>query len=175
VSTSRIKLLSGGWFDFVDMEQSKYTIEDIAHNLSMICRFNGSVRKHYSVAQHAWIVSHMMAEGKELQGLVHDNEEGVMGDMSSPLKRIMPAYKQLGNKVEAYMLKQLGLTFPLHSSVKLNDLRLLAAEIRDLQPESSDWGGIIDIEPYEKKIVPWSAKKAKEKYLERFYQLTEKK
>lgn len=173
MSTSRIKLLSGGWFDYLDMEQSQYTMEDVAHNLSMICRFNGAVKKHYSVAQHAYIISHMVDEKYALQGLVHDNQEAFLGDMCSPLKRIMSDFKTLENKAETFMLKKLGLRFPLHSSVKLNDLRLLAAEIRDLQPEAADWAGIIDIEPYEKKIVPWSAKKAKEKYLERFYELTE--
>lgn len=175
MSTHRIKLLSGGCFDFVDMEQSSYTIEDIAHNLSRICRFNGSIEKHYSVAQHSLIVSHVVPEKYALSGLLHDMSESFVGDLCSPLKQLMKEYKKLETKVEKFMFGKMNIPFPMHSSIKLADLQVLAAEIRDLQPHASDWSGLAEIEPYDKKIVPWSADKAKKEFLKRYKELTENK
>lgn len=175
MSNHRIKLLSGGHFDFLDMEQSSYTIEDIAHNLSRICRFNGSIEKHYSVAHHSVIVSHIVPEKYALSGLLHDMSEAFVGDLCSPLKQLMKEYKKLEIKVEKYMFGRMGIPFPMHSSIKLADLSVLAAEIRDLQPQASDWGGLAEIEPYDKKIIPWSAEKSKREFLKRYYELTKEK
>lgn len=172
MSAYRIKLINGGFFDFVDMGQSQYTIEEVCWNLSMVCRFNGSVDPHYSVCQHAYLVSLVVPPEHALVGLCHDNSEAVLSDLNSPAKALLLAYKELEHKVEAEMFKRLGLRFPMPSSVKLADLSVLAAEIRDLQPHSSDWPGVLGIEPYAKKIKPWSAKKAREMWLERYYALT---
>lgn len=175
MSNHRIKLLSGGNFDFIDMDQSDYSIEDIAHNLSRICRFNGSIHKHYSVAQHSVIVSHVVPEKYALSGLLHDMSESFVGDLCSPLKQLMKEYKKFEIKVEKYMFGKMGIPFPMHSSIKLADLQVLAAEIRDLQPHASDWSGLAEIEPYHKKIVPWSAEKAYNEFMKRYEQLTKEK
>lgn len=175
MSTSRIKLLSGGWFDYLDMEQSQYTIDDLSRALSKLCRFNGHVDKPYYVSQHCVIVSHIVPEKYALHGLVHDLAESVMGDMPSPLKMLQPAFKKLEHKVEKYMFEKMGIKMPLPKSIKLADLQVLAAEIRDLQPQSSDWFMVADIEPYPKKIVPWSSEKAHREFMKRYQELTENK
>src|SRR5687768_6677184 len=100
MSQHRISLLSNGFFDFVDIEQSVFTIEDIANNLSKICRFTGSVDKFYSVGQHSVIVSHVVPPEQALAGLMHDASEAFMSDLNSPLKALMKAYKALEKKVE---------------------------------------------------------------------------
>lgn len=175
MSKHRIKLLSGGFFDFVDMDQSQFTVEDLSNNISRICRFNGALNKHYSVSQHSIYVSDCVPDKYKLGALCHDLAEGVMGDMASPLKMIQPAFRKLEKQVEKQIFGRLGIEFPLHSCIKLADLRVLAGEVRDLQPSASDWPAIAEIEPYEKKIVPWSAEKANREFLKRFYQLTENK
>lgn len=172
MSIHRIKLMCGGYFDFVDMHESVYTIESLAHNIAAVCRFNGSVAKHYSVGQHSYLVSLMVPPEHTLSGLCHDLSESVLSDLNSPAKALCPDYKKLEKKVEKEMFSRLGLKFPMHPCIKLADLGVLAAEIRDLQPQSSDWPAIADIEPWPKKIVPWSAAKAKKMWLERFYELT---
>lgn len=157
----------------MDMQESRYSIEEIAHNLSMVCRFNGSVGKHYSVAQHAYLVSMIVPEEHAPSGLHHDDSEAVLSDVNSPAKALLPEYKALEQRVEQEMFRRLGLRFPMPSSVKLADLAILAGEIRDMQPHTSDWIGVVGIEPYPKKIVPWSAKKARDMYLKRHYELLE--
>ena len=52
-----ILLHSGAYFDFATPEQCDFTVDDIAHGLSMVCRFAGQCRTFYSVAQHSYLIS----------------------------------------------------------------------------------------------------------------------
>lgn len=166
---SRITLLSGGHFDFVNVEQSVYTIEDIAHNLAHICRYTGAVKKFFSVAQHSVLVSLAVPPEHALSGLMHDASEAFMSDLNSPLKALMKPYKTLEKRVEKEIFGRLGLPFPMKSSVKVADISLFLAENRDLRGIVSYEG---DIDPYEKKIVPWTSAKAKKEFMKRYAELT---
>lgn len=168
MSIHRISLLSGGVFDFVDLQSSTYTIEDIAHNLSSICRFTGACHKHYSVAQHSVLVSHAVPPESALDGLMHDASEAFMNDLNSPLKALLPQYKELEKKVEAFMFEREGLQFPMRSAIKLADISVFLAENRDLRGIESH---SVDVEPWPKKIVPWSREKAKKEFLKRYWEL----
>lgn len=170
MSQHRITMLSGGVFDFVDFEQSTYTIADIAHNLSRICRFTGATEKHYSVAQHSTLVSLCVEPEHALSALMHDMSEGVMSDINSPLKALLPQYKAFEKRVEKFMFGRLGLPFPMHPSIKLADISVFLAENRDLRGIESHWAGV---DPYGKRITAWTAEKAKREFLKRYNELTE--
>jgi len=169
MSNSRIKLLSGGHYDFIDLDQSVYDIEDIAHNLSMICRFTGSVKDFYSVGQHSVLVSHAVPPEHALAGLMHDASEAFMSDLNSPLKALMKAYKALEKKVEKQIFTKYNLSFPMDPAIKLADIKVFLAENRDLRGIYSD---MEDIAPYGKKIVPWQPARAKREFMKRFEELT---
>lgn len=120
---------------------------DVAHALSLICRFGGMVPEHYSVAQHSILVSELVARTRPelvLAGLLHDASEYVLGDIVRPLKRHLGAvYTDLEQRWQVAIANKFGLDpaaldDPL---VKLADNQALAIERRDfLDPElAPDW------------------------------------
>ena len=107
-----IMLQSGAWFDFGAPASSNFTIEDIAHGLANICRYAGQCRKFYSVAEHSVLVSET-AVGLEFDALLHDAAEAFMGDITRPLKQMLPEYKKIEKDVEEAILTKFGLITPL--------------------------------------------------------------
>ncbi|HMV67994.1 MAG TPA: hypothetical protein PKA64_14200 [Myxococcota bacterium] len=115
---------------------------DLAHALARICRFQGSVPGHYSVAQHSVLASYLGAPGHELAALLHDAAEALtgLGDLSGPTKRAMPwpvgwYLRRHEARVEAAIAERFGLEPAAlhHPAVKHADHRVLATEDRDLR------------------------------------------
>lgn len=179
-----VRLLSGGFFDYLAPESSLITIDDIAAGLSNESRYNGQTgRDHaghgriglfYSVAQHSTLVSLIVPPKYALHGLLHDCAECVMKDVPKPLKRLLPDYQRLEKIVECAILAKFGITLPLHPSVKLADLILLATEKRDLTPLDEDDGECSGVTPLAEVIVPMPPAEAKAAFLARYYELTQK-
>ncbi len=59
----------------LDPRPEEVTIEDIAHHLSLICRFGGAVRRFYSVVEYSVLVSRVGPPVYALQCLLHDATE----------------------------------------------------------------------------------------------------
>lgn len=165
---------TGRTFNFLHPEQCEFVIEDIAHALSNICRFTGHPREFYSVAQHAFYVSTIVPPQHARAALLHDGTEAYLSDMSSPLKALMPAYKELEHKVERLLLSSFGLPPDLHPCIKQADLEMLATEKRDLMPPNAmDWTILDGIRPRQDLcITPWPPGMAKAFFLKRYQELT---
>lgn len=69
-----------------ELPENTFTIEDIAHHLSMICRWNGAVMRFYSVAEHCVLGSRIVDDSIALRFLLHDCEEAYIGDICRPVK-----------------------------------------------------------------------------------------
>ena len=152
------------------------SIEDIAHALSMQCRFTGHVKKFYSIAQHSVYVSYLCDESDALYGLLHDASEAYVSDVSSPLKKLdeFKAYMNIEKILQNKIYESFGLDANTPKSVKKADLVMLATEARDLMsPIHSDWRNME--EPYLFSINPLSPEESKEIFLKRFEQLYGKK
>jgi len=163
----------GSYFNFLEPENSRIEIEDIAHALSHLCRFTGHCRKFYSVAQHSVHVSELLPPEYRLAGLLHDAAEAFIGDVSSPLKALLPDYKEIEKRIEAAVLARFGLAPELPLSVKCADLRMLATEQRDLLPPHGDEWAVLDgVPPCEWVVVPQAPRKARGWFLRKFAELT---
>jgi hypothetical protein len=163
-----IMLQSGAWFDFAAPHSSPFTIEDIAHGLAHICRYSGQCNGFYSVAEHSLLVSET-ATGFELEALMHDAAEAFLGDITRPLKQMLPDYKRIEGDVERAIFSRFGIQTPIPREVKQADLRVLAAEQRQIMPRGTDdWLRGQDVIPAPivvRNLPPVEAKRA---WLERF-------
>ncbi len=112
-------MLSGRRLDLLDPSPFDVELEDIAHGLARVGRWNGQTSGPYvfSVAQHSLLVeaiaAHRSAEltdGDRLAILLHDAAEYVIGDMISPFKAVLGgAY----TAVEARLMHAIRLRFGL--------------------------------------------------------------
>lgn len=123
---------TGRRFDLRMPRASEVDIEDIAHSLAHLCRFNGHTRDFYSVAQHSFFVSGVVPPEHALVGLLHDATEAYVGDLISPIKRMVPRYQRLEAEVWTAIAARFGLSLALPREVAEADELLLATEIRDL-------------------------------------------
>lgn len=145
-----IETYSGEFFDYLD----PYAIDlgDIARALSYTARFGGHTERFYSVAEHALLVAkiaaHENATGPErLAALHHDDHEAYLGDLPTPLKRLMgEGYTRMANLIDREVADLIGLpdVSVFHSdAVKRADWLALCVEAHLLKPSGGKgprWG-----------------------------------
>lgn len=149
-------------------------IEDIAHALSMICRFGGHTKRWYSVAEHAVLISYAVPPEDAPWGLFHDGGETYVGDMVRPLKYALPAYRAAEDDIQAAIAAKFGLTPECPASVKTADRRILRDE-RDalMLPPTRPWVSLEQVEALGVPIVGWPPAEAKRLFLDRWSELTD--
>jgi hypothetical protein len=121
-------MLSGRRLDLLDPTPVDIEIEDIAHGLAFVARWNGQTRGDYpySVAEHSLLVEEIFGRIQpatpakwRLAALLHDAPEYVIGDMISPVKAAVgPGYGELDARLSAAIHLRFGLPAILPKSVK---------------------------------------------------------
>ena len=121
-------MLSGRRLDLLDPTPVDIEIEDIAHGLSFVARWNGQTHGNfaYSVAEHSLLVETLFtrvvpnAPAKwRLAALLHDAPEYVIGDMISPVKAAVgPGYGALDDRLMAAIHIRFGLPAQIPKAVK---------------------------------------------------------
>lgn len=166
-----ILLSTGRYFSYEQPEAM--TAEEVAHALSKLCRFTGHCREFYSVAQHAVLVSRLVPPQFAWEALHHDDGEAVMGDMNSPLKRLIPEYKVIEKRCEKAILAGFGIDAEnMPPEVKHADLVALRTEQRDLMLSRAVWTDLLGIEPHPTRVIPVVPHIAQQMYLDRFWELS---
>lgn len=143
MSKSAIQLYSGKFIELTAPEPKDIEILDIAHALSNLCRFTGHCTTFYSVAQHSTLVSHYIDPTYSnprlnLAGLLHDASEAYLGDMASPLKNLMPSYKQMEWAFQAVISQCFDVDL-VDSQVHEADQRILGDEVANLMSPHDAW------------------------------------
>jgi 5'-deoxynucleotidase YfbR-like HD superfamily hydrolase len=122
------RMLSGRRLDLLDPTPFDIEIEDIAHGLAFVARWNGQTQGQfaYSVAEHSLLVETLFgriapnAPAKwRLAALLHDAPEYVIGDMISPVKSAVgPGYGVLDDRLTAAIHIRFGLPATIPSNIK---------------------------------------------------------
>lgn len=173
LSGPTIQLASGVAFSLMRPDMSRIEVDDIAHALAFICRFTGHCRAFYSVAQHSVLVSRVVPAEHAFAGLMHDAAEAFIGDVSKPLKVMLPDYKAIEERVEAAVFARFGLPATLPQCVKDADRVLLRTEQRDLMNAGGHtWQFTANTAPLPERIVPVGPEEAKRLFLARYEELT---
>lgn len=126
---------SGRVVDPINLRSKDLDIRDIAHNLSMICRYTGAFPFHYSVGQHSILLSQMMSvagHSREacLAGLLHDASEYVFNDLSSEIKHhaLLTGYRRLEHETSRMILANYGCDPDLLTIIKPYDELMYISE-----------------------------------------------
>jgi uncharacterized protein len=129
-----IQTYSGKRFYPLDARAEEISLEDIAHSLANVCRFNGHCRRFYSVLEHSLHVAGLVPEELKAQALLHDASEAYLGDLVRPLKTMSEF--QFFNEAEERLERTIELRFAIspmtHASVKLADKAMLWWEYNQL-------------------------------------------
>ena len=122
------RMLSGRRLDLLDPTPMDIEIEDIAHGLAFVARWNGQTMGDwpYSVAEHSLLVETIYARLEpnapvkwRLAALLHDAPEYVIGDMISPVKAAVgPGYGALDERLAAAVHIRFGLPATVPAAVK---------------------------------------------------------
>lgn len=152
----------------MDPRANEIDIRDIAHSLSLQCRYAGHCRRFYSVAEHSvhiarWLVD--VDKDAALWGLLHDASEAYLVDVPRPVKPSLVGYKAAEAKVMAAICERFGLPLEMPAVVHEADDRIIADELVNLV--SMAWHARHD-DPLGEALQFWSPAEAEEEFLETF-------
>ncbi|MCX5512321.1 hydrolase [Kaistia algarum] len=181
------RMLSGRRLDLADPSPLDVEIEDIAHGLARVARWNGQTHGDhaFSVAQHSVLVEAIagrmtpsLGAGERLAVLLHDAPEYVIGDMISPFKAVVGGeYKAVESRLLAAIHIRFGL--PAERRPGLVDA-IKAADRVAAFFEATELAGFADAEAAQffgrprgilaadLALGPWPTARAERQFLERF-------
>ncbi len=171
-----ITTYTGRNIDFTDINKCQFSIEDIAHALSLLCRYGGHSKKFYSVAEHRVLVSYGCLPVNALWGCLHDAAEFVCQDIVSPLKYIpeMSGYRDIEKLFQSKIYENFGLFGPEPNDIHEADKIIASIEICKLHGKSRKTKVEFEKLPsgYIPKVLALSPRKAEQLFLDRFNELS---
>ena len=185
------RMLSGRRLDILDPSPLDVELSDIAHGLARVARWNGQTIGDYpfSVAQHSVLVLELYRAANpdctpvaQLQALLHDAPEYVMGDIISPFKAAMGGnYKDVENR----LLSAIFLRFSLPATMTA----AVAKQVKKADREAAFFEAIhlagfedgearklfgepsfpaFDVDAFDRLIRPWPTREAHDRFVAAF-------
>lgn len=166
-----IQTFTGRQFWPLDPRPEDVDILDIAHALSMKCRYSGHCRRFYSVAEHSVLVSRIVPEAHAKAGLLHDAAEAYLPDVPRPVKPRLAGFKEVERKVEAAIAEALDVAWPWSDQVHVADTRILADEKEQLMARPpAPWD--LPFSPAGVTIEGWDPEQAKWQFMRRWIEVS---
>ena len=179
-----VETTNGHYVDVFAIQPGDLRVEDIASGLATSSRWGGFYDLDitggliFTIAQHAVYVSKDAARFKdpllELMALHHDDSEGLLKDFPTPIKKGLPWYKLLEKTVQDACYQEFIGFHPatFHKKrIKECDLRLMQLEGALFQKHCVDLNGPKLFRDQFAKDGVWTPKEARNRYIERHYQL----
>lgn len=126
-----IRTISGKKFWPLNPRAEDVDIEDVAHALSLMCRYNGHLPYLYSVGQHSLNV---YRRSSCLWGLLHDATEAYLPDVPRPIKTQLPFFRDIEWRLCTVIAEALELPLVGLNSVKTADAEVLQWEYQYFRP-----------------------------------------
>lgn len=168
---------TGRQFWPIDPRPEEIDVADIAHSLSLQCRYAGHCLRFYSVAEHSVHVARYVSAANAMWGLLHDAPEAYLVDVPRPVKRSLPQYAAIESQLMATVSRRFKLLpiWTMPEEVKDADNRILLDErAQNLKSTDHVWGSAQAAEsagPLGVTIECWSPERAEQEFLAEFERL----
>ncbi len=169
-----IHTYKGHKFYAYDPHPDDIDIEDIAHALSLTCRYSGHCKHFYSVAQHCLLIAELAPKEYKLEALLHDAAEAYLTDIPRPIKYMLNGtdnrFSKLENKINAVIARKYGALEKLPEEIKELDYNIVADEalaLFDPTPDWSKWYESLGVPAW--KFVQINQHTVEDQYLYLFY------
>lgn len=167
-----IATATGAEFDVLDPDPANVRLHDIAHALSRQCRYAGHCRQFYSVAEHCVHVARFLGRSHPqlgLAALLHDASEAYLVDIPRPIKKAMPQYRDIEDRLMMAIGERYGFTWPMDARIVEIDNRILLDEVEQNMnpPPNIPWG--IPGEPLGITLQFWTPNIAQSWFIGEFY------
>lgn len=157
-----------------DLRPEDFDIEDVAHALSLTCRFGGHSKEFYSVSQHSCYCADLVPDSIKLKALLHDAHEAYVTDVPWPFKEWISGIEEAQDAIDEVMLPKWGLDVGKPGWLKKIDIEVGLAEAKVLMPEGSYRSFIPYREGYRPTDIPlksegcWRPDMAEARFLKLF-------
>lgn len=165
-----IQTAMGRQFWPMDPRPDEVFIDDIAHALSMLCRFGGHCLRFYSVAEHCVLMSRVAPAQFKMWALLHDATEAYLVDVPRPLKPFLLGYGEAEDKIMRAISFRFNLHLGMPPVVKQLDRAILMDErLQNMTGTHFAWS--TDGDPLGVQLQFWSPERARVEFLATFEML----
>jgi len=132
-----IRMPDGSHFYPFDPRAEEINLVNIAHILGQKSRWNGGLKRYYSVAEHSMLVAEIVRPENRLKALLHDAPEALtgFGDVPTPIKRFTSFVSEMEDNIWRVICDSFGLSYEMDADLKRADKIAADIEVRDL----TDW------------------------------------
>lgn len=174
-----IQTFSGAEFFPLDPNPAHIVPEDIAHGIALKCRYTGQCKFFYSIAQHSVLLHDYLADlGRDNEvlrwALMHDTTEAYLPDVASPIKKHIPTFCEIEERLMYAIATRFKMDLPIPSEIKIWDRMMYWRERLELMIEAEwvyakqDRVNLSQNQIDTIKVEPWSLDRGELEWVVRF-------